>query len=265
MTDVADKAQVGAAQAYEDLFVPALFREWAPRVADAARLRTGDRVLDVACGTGVLAREAAARVGTGGFVAGVDPSPGMLAVAGRLAPQVEWHEGRAEALPFADHSFDAIVSQFGLMFFTDRLQALREMRRVLRPGGRIAVAVWDRLDRAPGYAAEVDLLERLAGRAAADAVRAPFGLGDEDQLSKLFADAGIGPMSIARMRGTARFPNIRTMVEAEVRGWLPAVGVTLPEELIQQILVEAQSVLRRFETPSGSAEFEISALIGQSR
>jgi ubiquinone/menaquinone biosynthesis C-methylase UbiE len=120
------------------LFVPALFRQWAPIVADAARIKSSDRVLDVACGTGVLAREAAARTGQSGRVAGLDPHAGMLAVARGVSPAIDWQEGTAEALPFPDHAFDAVVCQFGIMFFPDRDKAIREMLRVMVPAGRCA-------------------------------------------------------------------------------------------------------------------------------
>jgi SAM-dependent methyltransferase len=183
MTDAALPAQIDAATAYEEFFVPALFQERAPRVVAAAQLQPGQRVLDVACGTGVLAREAAACVGAAGAVVGLDPNPGMLTVARWLAPGVEWWEGTAEALPYPDRFFDAVVSQFGLMFFTDRRQALREMLRALVPGGHLAVAVWDSLANTPAYAAEVAVIERLAGQRAADALRAPFVLGDQQELA----------------------------------------------------------------------------------
>jgi ubiquinone/menaquinone biosynthesis C-methylase UbiE len=98
-------------------------------------------VLDVACGTGVVAREAARRVGPAGAVAGLDRNEGMLAVARRMAPGIAWRHGLAEALPFPDGAFDAVICQFGLMFFEDRGKALGEMWRALRPGGRLAVAV----------------------------------------------------------------------------------------------------------------------------
>jgi len=154
---------MAAASAYEELHVPALFEQWAPRVVDIAQVHAGNRVLDVACGTGVLAREAASRVGPEGFVAGIDPNPGMLVVAERLDSSVRWQEGVAESLPYDEGSFDAVVSQFGLMFFQDRSAALREMQRVLVPGGRMAVAVWESLERSEAYPIEVELLERVAG------------------------------------------------------------------------------------------------------
>jgi ubiquinone/menaquinone biosynthesis C-methylase UbiE len=152
MSEPTLQTQIDAANAYEALFVPALFGQWAPKVADAAQIQPGQRALDVACGTGILARELSSRTGSSGRVAGIDPSPGMVAVAKHLAPAVEWREGVAESLPFPDQSFDAVVSQFGLMFFTDRRQALREMQRVLAPGGHMAVAVWDSLDNIPAFA-----------------------------------------------------------------------------------------------------------------
>jgi SAM-dependent methyltransferase len=255
------QAQIDAAEAYEALMGPALFAEWAAKVAEAARIAPGERVLDVACGTGILAREAATRTGPAGLVAGLDPGPGMLAVARRLAPAVTWREGVAESLPFSDGSFDAVVSQFGLMFFNDRRAALRESVRVLTPGGRLAVAVWDALDRIPAYAAEVALLERIAGREAADAVRAPFVLGDREQLARLFEESGVAGVGVSTDRGTARFSSVRVMVEADVRGWLPIVGIVLPEDQIDRILDEAEQVLQPYTGADGAVAFATSAHI----
>jgi len=215
MSDTPLETRIAAADAYQALFVPALFREWAVRVADAAAIRPGERVLDVACGTGVLAIEAASRTGDTRRVAGVDASDGMLAVAARLAPEIEWKQGTAESLPFGDRSFDVVVSQFGLMFFENREQALREMVRVSRSSGRIAVAVWDSLDNIPAYADEVALVDRFAGRVAADALRAPFVLGDRGRLAAVFADAGMDAVELVTRDGTAAFPGIRTMVKPD--------------------------------------------------
>ena len=257
----ATQEQIGAAEAYEELLVPALLRQWAPRVADAAGIRPGQRVLDVACGTGILAREAASRVGPTGRVTGIDASPGMIAVARRLGPAIEWRDGIAEALPYPDQAFDAVVSQFGLMFFTDRRQALAEMQRVLVPGGRLAVAVWGALEDIPAYATLVKLVDEMAGRQAADALRAPFVLGSRQELAALCSSAGLRSAAIATHRGTGDFPSIRAMVEADVRGWLRLLGILLSEEQIADILRAAETALGAFATPAGRAVFDMSAHI----
>ena len=253
------QAQIAAARAYEEFFVPALFGEWATRVASAAQIQPGNHVLDVACGTGVLAREAESRVKPSGFVVGVDPSPGMLTVAAQLAPRIEWRQGTAEALPYPDQRFDAVVSQFGLMFFTDRRQALSEMQRVLKRGGHLAVAVWGSLDSAPAYAAEVALVERLVGKSAADALRAPFALGNPNELAQVAASAGVVEAKVTTHPGMARFPSIRSMVETDLRGWLPLMGVVLSEDQIHRILQEAEQVLRTYVTGAGTMAFELAA------
>lgn len=123
-----------AAEVYESCFVPAIFGAWASPVADAAGIRRGTKVLDVGCGTGVLAREALRRVGQEGRVVGLDLNEGMLAVAARGEPSIEWRRGDAASLPFEDAKFDVVVSQFALMYFPDRVTSLHEMWRTLAPG-----------------------------------------------------------------------------------------------------------------------------------
>ena len=264
MTSPSLEAQVAGAKTYEALFVPALFGLWAARVADAANLAGGQSVLDVACGTGVLAREARQRTGPAGYVAGLDPSIGMLAVARELSPSVDWRQGTAESMPFADASFDAVVSQFGLMFM-DRHRAIREMLRVLRPHGRLVVAVWDTVGNIPAYAAEIALVERLAGARAADALRAPFELGDRGLLAEIFGEAGASSVTISTPKGAATFPSVRVMVEADLRGWLPVMGVSLAEEEIGRILAEAEDVLGSYVTNDGRVTFDASAHLVTAR
>ena len=261
LRDIASQEEIAAATAYEELHVPALFQQWAPRVVEAAQIQSGHRVLDVACGTGIVAREAASRLGDEESVTGLDASSAMLAVAERLAPAINWQQGVAESLPFEDESFDAVVSQFGLMFFEDRPKALAEMIRVLAHGGWMAVAVWESLENSQAYPAEVALLEEIAGPRAADALRAPFVLGDRQELTTLFAGAGVVSVEIATHRGTARFPSIRTMVEADLRGWLPVMGVELAEDQIELILSEADGVLAGFVESSGQVVFDSPAHI----
>ena len=219
--DKSEKGQVTqiAAEVYEKFFVPALFQQWASRVADLAQISSAQRVLDVACGTGILTREIANRVGTNGSVVGLDPNEGMLVVAKGKAPEIEWRQAYAEVLPFDSSSFDAVVCQFGLMFFENRRAALEEMVRVLRQGGHLAVAVWDSLVNIPGYAAVTELLERLFGGEVADAMQAPFVLGNTKILQSLFADAGVSNAQIMTHEGTASFPSINSWIYTEIKGW----------------------------------------------
>lgn len=259
------QSQIEAARAYEALFVPALVGQFAPKVAEAAKVVEGDRVLDVACGTGVLARETLKRVGANGSITGIDAVPGMIAVAQQIAPAVQWREGKAESLPFSDESFNAVVSQFGLMFFTDRVQAITEMLRVLTSEGRLAVAVWNSLENITAYAAAAELFERIGGQQAARALTAPFVLGDADELREMFSDAGAYSTDVTTHSGTAVFPSIRVMVEADLRGWLPVMGVNLSEEQIRQILDEAEAALRSYTMSDGQVRFDISAHIVTGR
>jgi ubiquinone/menaquinone biosynthesis C-methylase UbiE len=248
--------RIAAAHVYDTLFVPAEFEVWAPRVASAGRVGPGSRVLDVACGTGVLSREAARRVGPTGSVTGIDLDPGMLAVAARRASGIAWYEGRAESLPFPDRSFDAVLCQFGLMYFSDRAAALREMYRVAAPGGHIVLAVWDSLDQTPAYAAFVRLLARVIGPRAADALRAPFVLGDRDELAAIVTAAGLRITDIETHHATTTFPGIRPMVEAELRGWMPIAGIELSPGDIDCVLDEARREFRPYLRPNGRVEFD---------
>jgi hypothetical protein len=146
------------------------------------------------------------------------------------------------------------------MFFADRRQALDEMHRVLKRGGHLAVAVLASLDRAPAYAAEVALVERLAGTRAADALRAPFVLGDPKELAHLVGSASV-EATITTQPGVARFPSIRFMVEADLRGWLPLMGIVLTEDQIHRILQEAEHVLAAHVTAAGTMSLGLAAHI----
>ncbi|WP_340116859.1 methyltransferase domain-containing protein [Pelagibius sp. 7325] len=245
-----------AAEVYEEFFVPALFGEWAARLCDVLRVGEDRRVLDVACGTGCLAREAARR---GAVVTGIDCNGGMLAVARRLDDTVDWCEGTAEALPFEDASFDATACQFGLMFFEDRVKALAEMWRVTKPGGRLAVAVWDSLDRTAGYAAMAALLQRLFGENIAAALRAPFVLGDSGHLRALFESAGIASPRIKTVVGEAHFPSIEDWVRTDIKGW--TLADALDDAQYADLQAAAQQELQRFRQPDGTVAFDSPAHI----
>jgi ubiquinone/menaquinone biosynthesis C-methylase UbiE len=248
-----------AAETYEEFFVPALFQEWPEHVLDAAHVKAGNRVLDVACGTGVLTRAAAGRVGTEGLVIGLDINEGMLAVAEKKAPQIEWKQGRAEAIPFEDRSFDAVVSQFGLMFFEDRSAAIHEMTRVLRPGGHLAVAVWDTLENTPGYASMAALLNRLFGSETAASLYSPYALGNTKDLHPLFNDPNLQKVQIETLDGTARFASISAWVFTDIKGWTLSDNIDEPQ--YQLLLAEAEKELQPYVLPDGTVEFRAPAHI----
>jgi ubiquinone/menaquinone biosynthesis C-methylase UbiE len=251
-----------AAEVYEEFFVPALFQQWPSLVAGAAQLEPGERVLDVACGTGVLTRHLVGLVGPDGTVVGLDVNERMLAVAKRKAPAIEWRQGRAEELPFDAGSFDAVVSQFALMFFEDRQSAIREMVRVLRPGGRLAVAVWGTIESSTGYAELAGLLKSLFGDEAANALRAPFRLGDVQALRSLFNDAGLANVQITTHEGTARFPSIDAWIFTEIRGW--TLADMLDDSQYEMLLAEAKRELRPFTGEEGKVAFGVSAHIASA-
>jgi SAM-dependent methyltransferase len=248
-----------AAKVYDELFLPAIFNEWAPRVAELAELEPGMRVLDVACGTGVLSLVAADLVKPDGTVVGLDLNPGMLDVARRKAPRIDWREASVEAIPFEDAAFDAVVSQFGLMFVEDKARAIREMVRVLRPAGKLAVAVWDSLENVTGYAGFTGLLSRLFGDSAAESLRAPYSLGDTQILSSLFSVTGALDITISTFEGKVRYPSIRHWMEADIRGW--TLSDALDDTQFGLLVSEAETDLARFVNDHGAVEFSSPAHI----
>lgn len=252
-----------AAQVYEEFFLPALFQEWPDRVIAAARLQPGQRVLDVACGTGVLTVAAADRVGSKGSVVGLDINPGMLAVARRKSAHIDWRHAPAEQMPFPDQSFDAVISQFGLMFFEDRGKAVSEMARVLKPNGRLAVAVWDSLENTPGYAAMTNLLQRLFDDEVANALRAPYVLGDPQAFRSLFIDAGFADVTLITIAGTARFPSLKSWMYTDIKGW--TLANDLNDVQFDRLQREAELALVDFVREDGSVRFAAPAHILAAR
>lgn len=259
MIDEASREEREGAIAYEELWVPALFGQWSKIVATEAKLELKHQVLDIACGTGVLAQEVASRLSTPGQVTGIDSNPGMLSVAMEHNREIQWEQGPAENLPFQDQHFDIVLCQFGLMFFSDRVKAVQEMARVLKPGGRMLVAVWDALENIPAYSKSVSTIEKYGGSKAREALNSPFELGDKDVLRSTFNEAGVSDIAIATHTGTARFPDLKSMLDADLRGWLPVLGITLGEQDIQEIYNDASLALGNYISPNGNVNFDITA------
>ena len=181
---------------YEDHFVPAIGRPFAEQVVEAAAPRPGERVLDVGCGTGIVARLAAERIGDDGLVVGIDGHPGMVEAARSIRPDLDWREASAEGLPFDDDGFDVVLCSLGLQFFADRGRALGEMRRVMRPGGRTVLAT---AGPTPGpMRALHDVLADQLGDHVAAFVDAVFSLDDPDRLCDLMTAAGLEQVDATR-------------------------------------------------------------------
>ena len=205
------------AESYERFMVPSLFGPWASYLIELANPQSGERVLDIACGTGIVARNVVSLVGSKGIVMGLDANPDMIGMARAMAERehlsIDWHTGSAEQLPFADENFDLILCQFGLMFFTDRQAALTEMHRVLKTGGRVIWSVWQGLDRHPFYQTIHDVTQRHLAKSSVQAV---FSLGDSDELRKLLIGSGFQHVKIEPMSITARFPNAEEFLAWEI-------------------------------------------------
>lgn len=195
------------AEAYELHKVPRMFGPMATLLLDGLSLASAKRILDVACGTGIVARSAGARLGPSATVVGLDRNESMLAVARETATDagapIEWRQGDAAELPFADASFDVVLCQQGLQFFPDQPRALREMRRVLADGGVAGLAVFG----APTKynIALADALARYADAATAQRSLAPYSLADRGVLLGLLRDAGFNEIDVRIAAITRRF------------------------------------------------------------
>ncbi|HKH00584.1 MAG TPA: methyltransferase domain-containing protein [Bradyrhizobium sp.] len=214
-----------AAAIYEQALVPAVFARWAPLVVALADPRPGDRVLDVACGTGVVTRLAAQRVGRAGKVIGLDLNPGMLAFAASLTASdpptnapITWREASATNMPLPDAAYDIGYCQLGLQFFPDRPAAMREMYRVLVSGGRLGLMVWQGIQYSPGFGALAAALAQHISSEAAGIMRAPFALAEAEQLRELVAAGGFRDITIQSVEGTVRFPSVLRFVQDYVGG-----------------------------------------------
>ena len=208
---------------YERHLVPSIFAPWAHDLIEAATLRPGERVLDIACGTGIVARTVARTLGGNASVVGLDLSAPMLAAARSAAKaegvSAEWQEGSAVNLPLAGATFDVAFCQQGLQFFPDRPAALREMYRVLAPSGRLVLSVWRGIERSPGFAVLADALTRhVSPEAGTLMTSGPFGLSDPEALRTVVAGASFCEITIRPVVKILRFPSPEEFVLRYVAG-----------------------------------------------
>ena len=226
------------AENYHRYLVPAIFEPWAEDLVALAAPRPSDRVLDVACGPGVVARLAARRAGAG-QVTGLDINPGMVALARSLPPElgVSWREGSALQMPFADSSFDVVLCQQGVQFFSDRAAGLREMGRVLARDGRVVLAIWGPIERSPGFAALAAALGQHVSAGAAAAARSPFSLCSLDELRHLLEGAGWRNVEIHSREKLLHFPAAAEFVSQYVWASPVAAAIGEPDASVLQAVV----------------------------
>jgi ubiquinone/menaquinone biosynthesis C-methylase UbiE len=251
------------AETYEAAFVPSLFAHLAPHLVDAAGVTAGDRVLDVACGTGIIARTAVERTGATGLVVGVDLNEAMLTVARRTRPVASPGRGDAAALPFPDDSFDVVLCQSGLMFVPDPAAAVLEMARVARPEGRVAAQVWSSLDRQTAIQPLADAVARNAGRDAVDLISTYFRLGDREEFTGQFTQAGLRVIDVRTLPVTVRAPSVDDYISTEVES-TPLVD-RISAEVYRRIREEARTGLARYCDESGALLLPLEAYVVAAR
>jgi ubiquinone/menaquinone biosynthesis C-methylase UbiE len=247
-----------APEAYERYIIPALFNEWACDLVETAAVQAGERVLDVACGTGVVARAAASRVGKAGHVVGVDVNEGMLGMARTVPPPLgtamTWQQGDAAALPLPTAAFDVVLCQQGLQYFPQRAAALLEMARVLVPGGRLALSVWRPIERQPFFVALVDVIESHVSADVGALQRAAFTLGDADELRGLLTAAGFRTPHLRLVVKLIRAPSLAEYLPGYITATPMAGAVAAMEETARTAMFQdLQGRLRSYVDDTGLA------------
>jgi ubiquinone/menaquinone biosynthesis C-methylase UbiE len=257
-----------APEIYQSDHVPALFAVWAPILVDLARPMPGERVLDLACGTGVVTRAAAQRVGPSGRVLGIDLNPEMLAVARRVSEQgtndapIEWLEASADALPLQDETCDVAYCQAGLMFFPDRPRALAEVRRVLVSGGRTAMLVWQ---SSPAHFAFADALARHVSGAAEAMVRAPYALANAAEFETLLQSTAFRDVTVSTQTNIACYASPKHFVQSMTAGSPLAGHIAQVDEATRAALLEDVKITLRTYVDNDRLSFPMGAHLVSAR
>jgi ubiquinone/menaquinone biosynthesis C-methylase UbiE len=230
-----------------------IMEPWTDDLIAQARCRNGDHVLDVACGTGLVASRVKAVSNADCKITGIDINEGMLNVA-KKNTDFEWHLGSATELPFSDNCFDVVLCQQGLQYFPDRAAAMREMARVLTPGGRVSLNVWGAMDRQPFYVALVDGIVAFFGVEARAAFDLAFSLNTSGELRKLADDAGLKNIGVRFEHRTARFPVLGEMIGGVMRTTpIAAQFLALPEERQTSFVDRVSELLKDYVDDEGMA------------
>lgn len=240
----------GFTEIYERLLVPSIFAPWAQDLIARARpIGPSDRILDLGCGTGIVARLIRDRLGAAARITGVDASSEMIAAARTVAPDLDWRIGNAMELPFADASFELVISQQMLQFVPDRVAAVREIRRVLVPGGRVVVATWRSRAESPLF----DQLGTIVDRHLGPRKDPRYALGDRDELERLFSDAGFTGIEIDAVSRVDHYKEMTVRLAVAPLLNLPELEAGERDARIAAIEAEGAPILQQFVGPGGFA------------
>jgi ubiquinone/menaquinone biosynthesis C-methylase UbiE len=252
---------------YERWLVGPLFRPWAEVTFEVVNLSPGHRVLDIACGTGIVARVAREQLGAAGYIVGIDISADMLAVARKAVPEIDWREGNAGALPLRDgEQFDVVVCQQGLQFFPDKPAAAAEMRRALAQGGRLAVATWRSDEEIPFFRE----LRRVAERHLGPVADQRYRFGEPGPIEALLRDAGFSEVRSKRITRTIRLeegePFLRLNTMALIG--MSAAGKTIDDQerkRMMEAIMNDSAPVARFHSDGLGLAFELSTNLATAK
>lgn len=246
-----------APHAYDTYIVNTFMQGYSRRLVETAAIEAGSRVLDVACGTGIVSRLAAKKTGPEGNVVGFDLNAAMLAKArasGEYADTIDWREGSVADMPFEDSRFDRVLCQHGLQFFPDKHAALAEMYRVLAPGGRLLVSVWRSIEHCPWQAAIANAISHNVGEEPAALVRAAFAFGDAEQLRQCLLDAGFHDVEIRVEAETIRHTSLEEYIPGYIAATPAAGAVANVDAMVQSAIVtDVRDALGAYRVGDGLA------------
>ena len=243
----------GSSEAYHRYIGKTIVSPWTEDLIEAAGVKPGHHVLDVACGTGLVAQEAARKVGDVGRVVGLDVNRGMLDMARSIGEQpIEWQQGDVAEMPFGDSEFDVVLCNQGLQFFADKSGALKEMNRVLKPRGRMALNVFRSIEHCPWQRAVADALERHVSPETAAVIRWSFSLDDPDEIRGLILGAEFQEVHIRIESKWIHHPSIAEFLPGYLAS-TPVADLFTDDKVLSVLLTDVSDSLRQHIDDDGLA------------
>lgn len=233
-----------AAKFYETHFVPTIFKNWSEILLDKTPLKFSDKLLDVACGTGIVARQARKRELHIDNIYGIDLNQGMIKVAEELAPGINWVQGSADEMTFENDFFDKVVCQFGLMFFPKKVNALNELNRVRKKDGKIIMGIWNSLEENEAYYDLLELVEEVLDSETAEILKAPFKLGKKEDICELIEQSELTNYNIETVISEIQFPSIKYWIDCDIKA--STIANSISDEQYKMLLSRGQNKLSKY-------------------